>query len=230
MSQQFANPLLQGFGQVINTWVALHPLPVEPTETVDPVVTQCNDQQDNTDLEDSLADSADPGCHSDANANNPASYQPLDNDETNPTNPVDPVITQCNDEIDNDNDLGRIDCADPGCWTDRRNPNSCDQTRTSESDPQCSDNRDNDGDGVKDSADPGCHTDAIATNPTSYNPDHTSEVNTQCSDTIDNDSDSKHNCDDPGCRTQPGNAASCVAADNNEQDPPFDPGDIVETE
>jgi hypothetical protein len=43
--------------------------------------------------------------------------------------------------------------------------------------PQCSDGVDNDGDGVIDSADPGCHTDGNANNPASFNPNDDSEAN-----------------------------------------------------
>lgn len=42
---------------------------------------------------------------------------------------------------------------------------------------QCSDKVDNDGDGVIDSADPGCHSDGNANNPASYNPNDDSEAN-----------------------------------------------------
>jgi hypothetical protein len=42
---------------------------------------------------------------------------------------------------------------------------------------QCSDGVDNDGDGVIDSADPGCHTDGNANNPASFNPNDDSEAN-----------------------------------------------------
>ncbi len=43
--------------------------------------------------------------------------------------------------------------------------------------PQCSDGADNDGDGVIDAADPGCHSDGNAGNPDSYNPNDDSEAN-----------------------------------------------------
>ena len=44
---------------------------------------ECSDNIDNVDPEDSLIDEFDPGCHSDGNPNNPGSYDPNDNDETN---------------------------------------------------------------------------------------------------------------------------------------------------
>ena len=96
---------------------------------------------------------------------------------------------QCSDGVDNDGD-GVIDAADPGCHTDGNpnNPASYDPTDNSEADartggaggetagrPECSDNRDNDGDGRIDERDPGCHTDGNANNPASYDPDDDDE-------------------------------------------------------
>jgi hypothetical protein len=43
--------------------------------------------------------------------------------------------------------------------------------------PQCSDGADNDGDGLVDAADPGCHSDGNANNPASYEPGDDSEDN-----------------------------------------------------
>ncbi|MFZ6004477.1 MAG: hypothetical protein ACOYXM_11160 [Actinomycetota bacterium] len=42
---------------------------------------ECSDTVDNADPEDTLADAADPGCHTDGDANNPTTYDPLDDDE-----------------------------------------------------------------------------------------------------------------------------------------------------
>lgn len=96
---------------------------------------------------------------------------------------------QCSDGVDNDGD-GVIDAADPGCHTDgnANNPASYDPTDNSEADartggaggeaagrPECSDNRDNDGDGLIDERDPGCHTDGNANNRASYDPDDDDE-------------------------------------------------------
>ena len=67
---------------------------------------QCSDGADNDG--DAKIDAADPGCHTDGNANNAASYVPTDNDERN---------AQCSDATDNDGDA-RIDIADPGCHSD----------------------------------------------------------------------------------------------------------------
>lgn len=100
---------------------------------------QCSDGIDNDG--DGLIDAADPGCHTDGDPNNPASFDPNDNDETDQQRDTAP-----------DTDRGE----------DR---------------PECSDERDNDGDGVIDADDPGCHTDGNANNPASYDPDDDSEAN-----------------------------------------------------
>lgn len=68
---------------------------------------QCSDGKDNGDEEDSLVDAADPGCHSDGNVNNPDSYVPSDNSESN-------TSAICSDGLDNDGDQ-LIDSNDPGC-------------------------------------------------------------------------------------------------------------------
>ncbi len=98
---------------------------------------------------------------------------------------------QCSDGVDNDGD-GVIDAADPGCHTDGNpnNPASFDPNDNSEADgggptrgagdenggtPECSDNRDNDGDGRIDEDDPGCHSDGDPNNPASFNPDDDDE-------------------------------------------------------
>jgi LPXTG-motif cell wall-anchored protein len=70
---------------------------------------------------------------------------------------------------------------------------------------QCSDKIDNDGDGVIDANDPGCHTGNNINN--KYNPNDDDESNgptegsskAQCSDKKDNDGDGKIDAADPGC-------------------------------
>lgn len=54
----------------------------EVTEDGGSGLPECSDRMDNADPEDTLIDAEDPGCHSDGNPNNPDSYQPQDNDET----------------------------------------------------------------------------------------------------------------------------------------------------
>jgi hypothetical protein len=132
----------------------------EVTIVVSPVVVipQCNDDTDNGDTEDSLVDELDPGCHSDGNVNNPNSYDPNDNNETNES-------AVCSDGLDNDTDT-KIDSLDPGCHTDgdAGNINTWNPADTNETDeqetrtlPQCSDGVDNDGDDKTDyPTDNGC--------------------------------------------------------------------------
>ncbi|HEX4866874.1 MAG TPA: hypothetical protein VFV32_04545 [Acidimicrobiales bacterium] len=89
--------------------------------------TQCSDTQDNDG--DGKVDAADPGCHTDGNADNASSYDPTDASEAEGT--------QCSDAKDNDGD-GKVDAADPGCHTDgnANNASSFDPTDASEADPQ----------------------------------------------------------------------------------------------
>lgn len=155
---------------------------------------QCADGIDNDG--DGLIDAADPQCHTDGNPNNPNSYNPGGKSEAGGA--------QCADGKDNDGD-GLIDAADPGCHTDgnANNPNSYNPADNDESngtgtgggglgggkgngngqgnggggESACSDGVDNDGDGLIDAADPGCHSDGNANNPASYVPSDDSELN-----------------------------------------------------
>jgi hypothetical protein len=192
---------------------------------------QCSDGVDNADPEDTLIDAADPGCHSDGNASNTASYIPTDNDETNSGGNND---TQCSDNVDNnDPEDTLIDEQDPGCHTDgdatdgddTYNANDNDETNNSAGNTECSDNIDNNDeeDELADEADPGCHTDGNANDgDDSYNPNDDDESNVeessgggggggssrpQCSDNKDNSDreDTLVDEDDPGCHTD-GNA------------------------
>jgi hypothetical protein len=90
--------------------------------------------------------------------------------------------------------------------------------------PQCSDTQDNDGDGVIDAEDPGCHTDGDADNPDSYDPNDNDETDgagpPQCSDGVDNDGDGVADTNDPGCH---------VDGDATNPDS-FDPTDDDETD
>jgi hypothetical protein len=67
-------------------------------------VFECSDGIDND--TDTLIDTADPGCHTDGDANNAASYDPNDNTENNTVG-----VPQCSDGIDNDGDK-KIDFKD----------------------------------------------------------------------------------------------------------------------
>lgn len=85
-----------------------------------------------------------------------------------------------------------------------------------ETKPVCSDNSDNDGDGLIDSTDPACHSDHDVNNSGSYTPNGTSEVyeGTQCSDGKDNDGDEVIDSTDPGC--QSGENGAWNPSDNDE--------------
>ncbi len=192
----------------------------------------CSDTFDNDN--DGVADSADPGCHTDADSNNPDSYDPNDSDETNPTDVcanldgIQIMVPQglvsqngdcvspspiCSDAIDNDED-GFVDADDPGCHSDGNadNPDSYDPNDNDETNvpggsnlcednkasnwgealpckydttnggggggggnAPCSNSRDDDGDGLIDALDPGCHSDGDASNPNSYVPSDNTE-------------------------------------------------------
>ncbi|MBP7006599.1 MAG: peptidoglycan-binding protein [Candidatus Pacebacteria bacterium] len=125
---------------------------------------QCSDTIDNGDEEDSLSDQNDPGCHTDGNVNNGASYDPNDDSESNQS-------AQCSDGLDNDKDE-RVDSEDPGCHSDGNveNPSSWVPEDNNEEDEKvvveeedddsiCSDGKDNDGDNVADfPEDEGCES------------------------------------------------------------------------
>jgi LPXTG-motif cell wall-anchored protein len=86
---------------------------------------QCSDGVDNDG--DGKVDGADPGCHSDGDPNNPASFVPSDNNEadpsaTGPSGGQEDGRPECSDNEDNDGD-GKVDEDDPGCHSDG-NPNN----------------------------------------------------------------------------------------------------------
>jgi len=180
--------------------------------------TQCSDGIDNADPEDTLADTADPGCHTDGDAGNAASYDPNDDDETDGAVPPTP---ECSDGVDNtDIEDTLADAADNGCWT---NPSDSGTYNPADNDerfvfPACSDGSDNDGDGLTDTNDPGCHTDGNAGNPGSYNPngnDETDQGPAACADGEDNDNDGFIDYPaDPEC--------SSVSDDTESDDPTFE--------
>src|SRR3989344_1084640 len=112
---------------------------------------------------------------------------------------------QCSDGVDNnDSEDALADELDPGCHTDGNASDSgsyvpSDNDETDEDDDggggggggsgshtRCSDKKDNDDDGLADSADPGCHSDGNASNADSYVPsdsdDQTEVNNIMCPD------------------------------------------------
>jgi LPXTG-motif cell wall-anchored protein len=125
--------------------------------------TQCNDGVDNDG--DHKIDIADPGCHTDGNPSNTASYDSSDNDETDSgtTGSGGPATGPGTGNQGSGNGAG--------------NGNNGAGNGNGGNGPQCSDGVDNDGDGVIDSADPGCHTDGNANNDASFNPNDNSEGN-----------------------------------------------------
>jgi hypothetical protein len=186
----------------------------------------CSDGLDND--QDTRIDMQDPGCHSDGNPYNAASYVPADMTEGTPAN------SQCNDGYDDDHD-GVVDYpADPDCsdamdnsesGTSGGSSSSSSSTSSSSSSTsssssssssasgQCSDGVDNDSDGRIDAVDPGCHSDGNPHNASSYVPSDMNEAspaNTQCNDGVDNDGDGQMDYGmDPGCASP---------MDNNETD------------
>ncbi len=68
-------------------------------------IPECSDTVDNDG--DGTADIDDPACHTDGDADNPDSFDPLDDSETK----------ECSDTVDNDGDAV-ADSADPGCHSD----------------------------------------------------------------------------------------------------------------
>jgi hypothetical protein len=58
------------------------PLTCAPATTTAAPLPECSDNVDNADPEDTVADEDDPGCHTDGNPDNPDTYVPLDDDET----------------------------------------------------------------------------------------------------------------------------------------------------
>lgn len=88
---------------------------------------------------------------------------------------------------------------------------------------QCNDTADNDGDGLIDTNDPGCHTDGNPSNSGSYDPTDDDETNTiaaQCSNGVDDGDpeDTLADAQDPGCHSDgnANNTGSYVPTDNDE--------------
>ncbi len=144
------------------------------TNTYTPVVYECSDGDDNADAEDNLSDENDPGCHTDKDVNNPDSYVPTDDSESN-------EATECSDGVNNNDVDNLVDSEDPACHTDGDATDDDDTYDPGDNDEatECSDEADN-GDGedeLSDANDPGCHTDGDAENEESYDPNDPSESN-----------------------------------------------------
>jgi hypothetical protein len=118
---------------------------------------QCSDGIDNDG--DKLVDAADPGCHTGDNPKNP--YNPDDNDESN---------------------KGNTGSGGPGTGGGKGGGGTSGGGNQGSGaggggggGAQCADGVDNDGDGVIDAADPGCHSDGNPNNASSFNKDDNSE-------------------------------------------------------
>ncbi len=167
--------------QATNPAGLMYKLVIEDDQCINevPEPTQCSDNMDNSDPEDSLADELDPGCWTDPNNSN--TYNPNDNDETNPTD-------MCTN-------ITGFQLAIPADFH-QVNGTEC-EPDTSEMPTQCSDNIDNadSEDSLIDENDPGCHSDGNASNSESYNPNDNDETNSDgiggSEDNDDNDSNGR---------------------------------------
>jgi Prealbumin-like fold domain/Putative peptidoglycan binding domain len=189
------------------------------TNTYVPVVYECSDGVDTEGEADELADENDPGCHTDKDVNNPSSYVPTDDDESNDA-------TECSDGVNNNDIDNLVDSNDPACHTDGDADDEDDTYNPDDNDEatECSDEVDNtDGeDSFSDANDPGCHSDGDADNEESYEPNDPTESNDalpQCSDDVNNsDNDELVDANDPDCHTDgdPDNEDSYDPSDDNE--------------
>ncbi len=84
------------------------------------ITPQCSDGADNDG--DGYADSTDPGCHTDSNYSNVASYDPAINAEASG------LASSCNNHVDDNADV-LTDCADPVCHLNNSLLQSCDVSR-----------------------------------------------------------------------------------------------------
>lgn len=111
----------------------------------------------------------------------------------------------CGDKLDNDGD-GKIDCADPDCncstpvysapGPDAGTPNDSGPKPDVLSKENCTDNVDNDGDGLTDCADSDCAGQCSA-------PAYMAPPVEICNDQADNDWDGKIDCADEDCAMEP---------------------------
>jgi LPXTG-motif cell wall-anchored protein len=122
--------------------------------------TQCSDGIDNDG--DGKVDAADPGCHTDGKPDNQKSYDATDNDESDKAGG--------NAGAGNGGGGGKGGGGNEGAGNGGGGNEGA-----GNGGPQCSDTVDNDGDGVIDAADPGCHSDGNPKNKASFNPKDNSE-------------------------------------------------------
>jgi LPXTG-motif cell wall-anchored protein len=123
---------------------------------------QCSDKVDNDG--DGKIDGYDPGCHSDGKPDNPSSYNPSDNDESDKGGPTTGSGGKDDGGVKGGGEGGGGKGGGEG-----------NEGSGAGGGPQCADGVDNDGDGVIDADDPGCHSDGNPNNTASYNDDDNSE-------------------------------------------------------
>jgi hypothetical protein len=151
--------LSTGSGSLLKeTTAASESLSVAPPETG----PQCSDKVDNDG--DGKIDADDPGCHTDGKPGNPKSYDANDNDETD-----------AKGNTGAGNGGGKGGGGGGGGGKGGAGNEGSGNNGAGNGGPQCSDGVDNDGDGLVDTKDPGCHSDNNANNASSFNPDDTSE-------------------------------------------------------
>src|SRR3989344_3913545 len=172
----------------------------DDTEAPNPPPPACSNGTD--DDGDGFTDANDPNCHTDGNPTNTASYN---------QNGEEPgALPACWNGEDDDGDEKKDFPSDPG-WSSATGTSEVDSVTP----PQCSNTTDDDGDGVVDTNDPGCHTDFNPSNADSFDPNLNDETAAappaaQCADGADTDGDGKTDMADPGCSG---------ASDNDETDP-----------
>jgi len=183
--------------------VAATPIPQEPGPD-----TECSDNVDNADPEDTLRDGEDPGC-----IDENGYWDPNDDNESDKPSCATSSLLPARVDAGYTATAQVLNCVSvtpPFEWT----PTPINKGGGS----QCSDGSDNDSDSLIDSYDPGCHSDGNPGNPNSYDPKDNDESNSggplpECSDGADNDADSFIDFpNDPGC-TDPN--------DNNESSIPY---------
>jgi len=200
--------------------VAATPIPQEPGPD-----TECSDNVDNADPEDTLRDGEDPGC-----IDENGYWDPNDDNESDKPSCATSSLLPARVDAGYTATAQVLNCVSvtpPFEWT----PTPINKGGGS----QCSDGSDNDSDSQIDSYDIGCHSDGNPGNPNSYDPKDNDESNSggplpECSDGADNDADSFIDFpSDPGCTDPDDNNESSIpypecsdGIDNGDADPLVD--------
>ncbi|MEX1997333.1 MAG: NBR1-Ig-like domain-containing protein [Candidatus Andersenbacteria bacterium] len=214
------------------------------------VAAQCADTVDNDG--DGVIDAADPGCHTDGNANNAASYDPLDDDEFNPlpSSPspsASPSVSPSSSPLSARPGVDLKAKAKDGdvpsdALTVTRNSRATLSWTTTNDATTCNASGAWTGSKLPTGSEQTppltgtvtytlrCEGSGGISDPDSVTVTVVSATSTQCSDSKDNDGDGKIDCADPGCRTRPADPATCDPTKNSEVDPVLSPGPIQETD